>query len=188
MGRYNRYTRHRNSGMGLSIFIFIIVLAVATGYAGTKYVIFPYLLDSKSPNSNSEGLNADGSSGAGIDVTTSLPSIILDQQDIKDLSSKSAVETGSSAVIPQVASGATNLSMKGPFSVQFGSFATKEGADVLSKQLTQKGIYSYVYESRGTHKVLGLPYADKEMARKAAIIVSSAVADVFVVDMASLIQ
>ena len=180
MGRYNRY-RQRSSGMGISIFILVIVLAIATGYTGTKYVVFPFLLDSDSPESSSEVQNVDeATSGDGIDVITSLPSIILDQQDIKDINS--TVETGS----PAVNSG--DLSGKGPFSVQYGSFTSKDAGETLSKELTQKGIYSYVYESGGSYKVLGLPYADKEKAREAATVVSAVVSDVFVVDIATLIK
>lgn len=189
MSRYNRYSRYRNSGMGLSIFIFVIVLAIATGYAGTKYVVFPYLLNNPSENSTEEIQDAgEATSGSGIDVISSLPSIIIDQQDVKDLSTNSAIDTSRTTVNLETANTGDASYLKGPFSVQFGSFSTKEGAESLSYELTQKGIYSYVYESGGNHKVLGLPYADKEKAQEAARIVSAAVTDVFVVDLASLIK
>jgi len=189
--RYGRYYRNRSTGMGLSIFIFVIILAIATGYAGTKYIVFPYLLENNTSNSNTENAqNAEeNTSGAGVDVITSLPSIILDQQNIKDLPSKSDVET-----VSTTDSDAANITnninqgVQGPFSVQFGSFSTKSGAETLSSELTQKGIYSYIYETGDGHKVLGLPYSHKEKALEAVKIVSSAVPDVFVVDMSTLIK
>lgn len=192
MGRYNRYYRSRSRGMGFSIFIIVIILAVATGYAGTKFIVYPYLLDNNPKTEDSANpSDTDGTStGPGIDAISSMPSIIIDQQNIKDNNtSNPAVETGNSVVNPNTpVAGVTTPVEKGPFSVQFGSFATKEGAETLSNQLTEKGIYSYIYESGGSHKVLGLPYAEKVKAQEAAAIVSSAVADVFVVDIALLLQ
>ena len=45
-----------------------------------------------------------------------------------------------------------------------------------------------VYESNGSFKVLGLPYANEDKAKEAASVVSSVVADVFVVDLSGLIK
>jgi cell division protein FtsN len=174
MRRRYRYPR-RDARTGFSIFIVVIILAVAAGYAGTKYIIFPYLLDSSlSENSENQAGSDKTASNAAVDTITSPPSVIIDQQNLKN----DAANTGN----PDAVS-----STNGPFSVQFGSFSTKAGADTMSAELTGKGIYSYVYESGGSYKVLGLPYSTEEKAKQAASIVSSVVSDVFVVNLSNLI-
>ncbi|MBR0596376.1 SPOR domain-containing protein [Sinanaerobacter chloroacetimidivorans] len=183
MGRYNRYPRYRSNGMGFSVFILFIILAVAAGYVGTKYVIYPYFLDSSIPmedaNDNPQKVD-ETTTDSGVDVVASLPSIVIDQQDIKDTTTDTAVE-------PEGTPTSSQTMGKGPYSVQFGSFTTKAAAEALCAELSQKGIYAYSYESNGSHKVLGLPYSDKEKAKEAAAIVSATVTDVFVVDLSSLI-
>lgn len=169
-----RYPR-RDARTGFSVFIIVIILAVAAGYAGTKYIIFPYLLDS-TPSVDS-GINDGGNKTAtetAVDVITSPPSVIIDGQNLKNDSNGN----GNSNTV----SGAS-----GPFSVQFGSFSTKEGADAMSAELTGKGIYSYVFESGGSYKVLGLPYSTEEKAKQAASVVSAVVTDVFVVNLSNII-
>jgi septal ring-binding cell division protein DamX len=175
MRRRNRYPR-RDAGTGFAVFIIVIILAVAAGYAGTKYIIFPHLLGT-TPSEDS-GINNGGdktTTETAVDVITSPPSVIIDQQNLKN----DSTNNGNNSAV----SGAG-----GPFSVQFGSFSTKEGADAMSAELTGKGIYSYVYESGGSYKVLGLPYATEEKAKEAASIVSATVSDVFVVNLSNIIQ
>lgn len=174
MRRRNRYPR-RDVRTGFSVFIIIIILAVAAGYAGTKYIIVPYLLEpAASENSDDNDGNGKTATEAAVDVITSPPSVIIDGQNLKNDSTNSG---NSNAV----------SSAKGPFSVQFGSFSSVEGAEAMSAELTGKGIYSYVYESGGSYKVLGLPYSTEEKARQAASVVSAAVSDVFVVDLSDII-
>ena len=176
MRRRYRYPR-RNARTGFSVFIIVIILAVAAGYAGTKYIIFPYLLGSNPAESAGETNGGDQSpTDTAVDVIPSSPSIIIDQQNLKN---GTTGENGNSGA----ASGSN-----GPFSVQFGSFTAKDGAEALSAELSGKGIYSYVYESGGSYKVLGLPYSTEEKAREAASVVSAVVSDVFVVNLSNLIQ
>lgn len=181
MKRRNRYPR-RDSRTGFSIFIIVIILAIAAGYAGTKYIIFPYLLGNDKAAESGEQTGADvTATGSGVDVLPDTPSVIIDQQNLTNDAANNG-NTGTDSGNAGVAAGGA-----GPFCVQFGSFSAKEGADALSNELTGKGIYSYVYESGGNYKVLGLPYPNKDKAKEAAAIVSAAVSDVFVVDLSTLI-
>lgn len=168
----------RDARTGFSIFIIIIILAVAAGYAGTKYIIFPYLLGSDTAEESSLPGEDTTTTGSGVDVIPSSPSIIIDQRNLQNEAAEIKDNSGNSGAVS---------GEPGPFCVQFGSFSSKEGAGKLSDELAQKGIYSYVYESGGSYKVLGLPYTTKEKAREAADIVSAAVSDVFVVDLSNLI-
>ena len=174
MRRRNRYPR-RDARIGFSVFIIVIILAVAAGYAGTKYIIFPYLLGpAKSDNTVGGGGGGKTTTETAVDVITSPPSVIIDGQNLKN----GDADNGKSNAVS---------SASGPFSVQFGSFSTKEGADAMSAELTGKGIYSYVFESGGSYKVLGLPYSTEEKAKQAASVVSAVVSDVFVVNLSNII-
>jgi len=174
MNRRNRYPR-RDARTGFAVFIIVIILAVAAGYAGTKYIIYPYLIGNNQAENSEKGSSGDtGAADTAEDVITSPPSIIIDQQNLTD-------DTKNDGNTDAVSSA------KGPFSVQFGSFSSKEGADAFSTELAGKGIYSYVYESGGSYKVLGLPYSSEEKAREAASVVSAVVSDVFVVNLSNII-
>jgi hypothetical protein len=193
MRRHNRYPR-RNGGTGFSVFIFVIILAVAFGYAGTKYIIYPYLLGNDG-SKTSGGQNSTGNTvtNTAIDTVTSKSGIIIDQQNLKNdtqnnQSQSNGTPTGTNGnqATGTIAPASENL--KGPFSVQFGSFSTKTGADSLTNELSGKGIYSYAYESNGSYKVLGLPYSSEGKAKEAAAVASAVVPDVFVVNLSALIN
>jgi len=126
-------------------------------------------------NSDNQDNGDKTATDTAIDVITSPPSVIIDQQNLQN---ETTTVNGNSDVA---------ASAKGPFSVQYGSFSAKDGADALSVELSGKGIYSYVYESGGSYKVLGLPYSTEEKARGAASVVSAVVSDVFVVNLSKLI-
>jgi hypothetical protein len=175
MKRRNRYPG-RSTSTGFSAFIVVIILAVAVGYAGTKYIIYPHLLGTHTEEESGQYGADNASTGSAVDVISSAPSIIIDQQDVKE-GTPDIVNPG-----PPAAGG------NGPYCVQFGSFSAKAGAETMSAELSGHGIYSYVYESGGSYKVLGLPYSDEAKAREAADIVSAVVSDVFVVDLSKLIQ
>ena len=174
MKKYHRYPK-RDARAGFSVFIIVIILAVAAGYAGTKYIIYPYLLSNPAGSTGEQGEGATTATEGAVGVITSVPSIIIDQQNLKNDTSEDISGNNSTG------------SGHGPFSVQFGSFSSKAGADALSLELSGKGIYSYVYESGGNHKVLGLPYSTEEKAKQAASVVSAVVSDVFVVNLSEII-
>lgn len=179
MKRRNRYPR-RSISAGFGIFIVVIILAVAVGYAGTKYIIYPYLLgnhtEEEAGQNNGQTAGDNTAGGSPADDVPSAPSIIIDQQDMANVTP----EIGNSG---QLATGGA-----GPYCVQFGSFSAKTGAETMSAELSGHGIYSYVFESGGSYKVLGLPYTEEAKAREAADIVSAVVLDVFVVDLSKLMQ
>lgn len=175
MRRRNRYPG-RSTSTGFSVFIVVIILAVAVGYAGTKYIIYPYLLGNHTEEEAGQSGGDKTPTESAVDVIPSAPSIIIDQQDVKE----------EKPDIPNAGSLATGG--EGPYCVQFGSFSAKSGAETMSSELSGHGIYSYVFESGGSYKVLGLPYSDEAKAREAADIVSAVVSDVFVVDLSKLIQ
>ena len=168
--------------MSISVFIVIVILAVAAGYTGTKYVVYPFLLDSSAHADHlTESQNdAETASESGIDTIASMPSVILDQQNVQNIKEEEDTKTTSSD--------STAVAGSGPYCVQFGSFSAKEGAETLSKELSAKGIYSFVVEDGDSQKVLGLPYTTKEKASEAAAIVSAEVTDVFVVDLSTIMH
>lgn len=192
MERYHRNYRRGRSGMGGGIFLFIILVALAVGYVGTKFIVYPYFLGT-SPMEKTKEQTDEANQGT---ETTSPPGILLDQQDIKDIDgskegTEASPEKETTAVqeTGQTGSDASNIvTSKGPFTVQFGSFATKEGAEAFATELSNMGIYAYIFENDGSHKILGLPYAEKTKAQEAVAIVSAQVPDVFVVDMSTLIK
>lgn len=178
MRRTNRYHR-RGADAGFAGFIIVIILAIAVGYAGTKFILYPYLLGTgASEHEKKNGTDQTVLSDSAVSVIPDAPSVIIDQQDLKN---GTTTENGKVQTNPDASAS------DGPFSVQFGSFSEQTGAEDLSVQLSGKGIYSYVYKSSGSYKVLGLPYAAEEKAKQAALIVSAAVPDVFVVNLSDII-
>ena len=201
MRRRYRYPG-RNTGTGFTVFIIVIILAIVVGYAGTKYIVYPYLLGNGSV-SEEQGQNADGVGQS--PGTDTMPSVIIDQQNVQNPNSQNQTDQSNQSQqnnqtqqqndqssqqgTGAVGGGAQTISSSnGPFSVQFGSFSTRNGAEEMSAELTGKGIYSYVYESGGSFKVLGLPYSSEAKAKEAASVVSSVVSDVFVVNLSNIIQ
>lgn len=189
MRRRYRYPG-RSTGTGFTVFIIVIILAIAVGYAGTKYIVYPYLLGSGTVSEKESQGGEPTDPNAGVDTITSLPSVIIDQQNVQNQQNQqNQQQPNNQNTQPSAAGNAQTVeSTKGPYSVQFGSFSTKSGADEMSTALTGKGIYSYVYESNGSYKVLGLPYESEAKAKEAAAVVSAVVSDVFVVNLSSLIQ
>jgi hypothetical protein len=181
MKRRNRYPG-RNPGAGFGIFIIVIVLAVAAGYAGTKYIIYPHLLGSHAEAEDQAGDNAAGEQSVADVVLPGVPDIVVGQRSLEDETPDTVdPSTPMEPAAPVAERG-------GPYCVQFGSFSEKGGAEALSAELSGHGIYSYVLESGGGYKVLGLPYEDEAKAGEAAGIVSAVVSDAFVVNLSKLMK
>ena len=66
------------------------------------------------------------------------------------------------------------------FSLQFGSFSTKEAAVTRQAELSGRSIPTYLITSDNTYKVLGMAYLDKEQARAHAAAWKAQDLDVFV--------
>nr|HML36667.1 hypothetical protein [Bacillota bacterium] len=134
MKRRNRHPR-RDSRTGFSIFIIVIILAIAAGYAGTKYIIFPYLLgNDKAAESGKQSGVDETVTGSGVDVLPDTPSVIIDQQNLtNDAGDKGNTDANKENTDPNKGNTVVNNGVAaagaGPFCVQFGSFSTKEGAD-----------------------------------------------------------
>lgn len=151
--------RGRSRGPTFFYLILMIAVALAIGYAGAEYLIYPYLSGesffSKDPADSTESLENSTSTG-----------IIVDQQEIQDVGMSSA-ESGTSP----------SLSI---FSLQFGSFSTKEAAVTRQAELSGRSIPTYLITSDNTYKVLGMAYLDKEQARAHAAAWKAQDLDVFV--------
>ncbi|WP_027399313.1 SPOR domain-containing protein [Anaerovorax odorimutans] len=209
MRRNNRrYARgYRRNQTNFSILIIIIIFAVVTGYAGTKYIIYPYFLNGQKVESDNEVTKeSDNTTDSGINTITSLPSVIIDKQEVKDLdksnddsnekttddkatASKDSTEKDKESTETSNKENDTkdNTSSDGAYSLQFGNFESKEGASNRVKELTSQGINAYVFESGGSYRVLGNTYDSKDKAKEAANIVSNSAIDVFIIDMKTII-
>lgn len=151
--------RGRSRGPTFFYLILMIAVALAIGYAGAEYLIYPYLSGesffSKDPTDSTESLENSTSTG-----------IIVDQQEIQDVG-MSSVESGTSPALSV-------------FSLQFGSFSTKEAAVTRQAELSDRSIPTYLITSDNTYKVLGMAYLDKEQARAHAAAWKAQDLDVFV--------
>lgn len=221
MGRRGRGSRPGFWGSAL-ISGLIVILAVSVGYAGTKYVIYPFLLNggikvedggmrSKGGGSGSAGEAKDQSQSQSQPqaAKTTGSGVIMGEQKVTELtpgavtptglSTGAAIDvltsasadrlTGSNAKAPTAAGvPAPEKKLEGQFSetvysIQFGSFGTKEGAQTEKQTLLGLGISSYVWETGNAFKVMGMPYLQKDKAKEAAGVLKSALNDVYVASM-----
>ncbi len=193
-------------GGGLFLAVLVLVLAVATGYAGTRYIVYPYLLNGggSAEKGTADGQNAapggtepgSGSSGSG----SSGSGIVAGKQDISDLTpgavtggaTGAAGEEAAETSLKTVGAGesgqaaGTSASQNASqvsatlYNLQFGSFSTEAAAQEEQNALRIQGIASYVIRKDDAYKVLGMPYLSKDAAKNAAGILKASVSDVFV--------
>lgn len=229
MGRRGRGSRPGFFGSVL-ISGLVVILAVSVGYAGTKYVIYPFLLNggikAEDGGTRLEGGESGSSGEAKVQSQSQSQSqtakptgsgVIMGEQRVTELtpgavtptgvSTGTAVDvltsapaddptsasanrlTGSTAKASATASDpAPEKKPEGRFSetvysIQFGSFGTKEGAQTEKQTLLGLGISSYIWETGNAFKVIGMPYLQKNKAKAAAGVLKSALNDVYVASM-----
>ncbi|WP_130863808.1 SPOR domain-containing protein [Bacilliculturomica massiliensis] len=129
--RRHRYGQRRNGGSGSLLLIGILILAVAAGYAGTKYVIAPYILEGRlwtAAGDPAGDVPENGSATAGSGVVSG-------QQDIKDakeMTTDAAVApggvTGGAAQPPAAAPQAAQPPAAAPQATSGGAAQTQSGA------------------------------------------------------------
>jgi cell division protein FtsN len=155
-----RYTnRNRSLGQGFLIFVIVAVLAVGAGFGLTEYVIKPFFLGEETETPE-EGLPQEGFSGS---------SIIVDQQDVKDVTPEEEETSGpvtESPSPPQQQTATDSASVaKLLYCVQYGSFSDLAGAEAMAASLTASDIDVMVMQKDGAYKVIGTPYITKEEAK-----------------------
>lgn len=188
----------RNSfGGGLFLAVLVLVLAVATGYAGTRYIVAPYLLNSGNAGEKGAGLGQSSTAGGVAQASNGSGSgIVAGKQDITELT-PGAVTGGAAgvkeekpaqtsangtAVEDAETTAAKNTSQVSAtlYSLQFGSFSTEAAAVEEQKTLQAQGISSYIVQKDNAFKVLGMPYLNKDTAKSAAGVLKPTINDVFV--------
>lgn len=151
--------RGRSRGPTFFYLILMIAAALAIGYAGAEYLIYPYL-------SGESFFSKDSADSPGSLENSTSTGIIVDEQKIQDVG-MSSVESGTSTGLPV-------------FSLQFGSFSTIEAAVMRQGELSSMSVPTYLITSDNTYKVLGMAYLDKEQARTNAAAWKAQNLDVFV--------
>lgn len=179
MGRRSRGPRPGFFG-SLLISGLIVILAVAVGYAGTKYVIYPFLLNGESNASDGVSGSDGGKTAAGRAEASkegtpkpqagnlSGAGVITGEQHVTELTAGAVVPTSDGQISETL------------YSIQFGSFSTKEGAETEKQTLLKQGVSSYVWENGSAFKVMGMPYLQKDRAKEAAGALKAALNDVYV--------
>ena len=160
---------NKKQWMYFNFIIGIMCLAVITGYAATKYVIYPFFI-----NMNQENVVEQEITDSGNTDTTN--KILEDGLNVITQPAISKVNTEpDKAVVPNIPQ-----DLKG-YSVQFGSFTTKASAEELEKELKTYGIVSQILEKDGMFKVVGQLFDTKEAAKEAMVSIDRNIySDVFV--------
>ncbi len=178
MGRNSRFRRsRRGTGSGvLSLFI-ALILAVAVGYTGTKYLVYPLLLQGKSLDNVQETVKP-------VEITEPIDTIKTEGTGNVEATSEVAIVPNPTTGLPQeVISDGQNIQEKvSGYALQYGIFSDKATATERVKELSQKGINVYVFETNTEFKVMGNAYQSKEKAANASDILQKGGVDVEVVD------
>ncbi|GAB1475426.1 hypothetical protein MASR2M70_02580 [Bacillota bacterium] len=155
MSKRGRFKGGHSPGRFVLNFIIVAVLAVVTGYGLTNYIIKPLFLGEGNDDSKGESILPEQFDGS---------SIIIDRQEINTDSEEtlSAPITGAEVEKPAV-SGASGVL----YSIQYGSFSDRIGAEAMLTTLASSDIYTIVVEKAGAFKLIGAPFISKDEAAQA---------------------
>lgn len=165
--------RARGAGMGISAFLFAIILAVSIGYVGTKYIIYPLILQEKTPIVGTVEKEKPEEKVIEEETTKEEPKIeeVKSQEGQKEETEKLVTENKNTEQ-KQVIEDKQEVKVLSVYALQFGVFSDKTSANNKVAELKEKGVNSSVYEGVDEYKVFGNSYASKEKAMTAVDILS----------------
>lgn len=166
--------------VNLSVVIVIILVSVLAGYIATKYIIYPVILgiepetlddNIKLPfgidsidKDNGNMLSENNAANKQVDNTDNINSVDnVDNADNYNEQQSELVANSYENIYENQAKEKLQQELK-DFCIQYGSFSTHEGAEVLQQQLKETGIQADIIEKDGTFKVISQLFATKEEA------------------------
>lgn len=162
--------RYRRSGSsflpGIITFLLVTALAVGAGYLCTKYIIYPYILGEEMPfgKVDKEQTPKDGVEDQSKEQEPKsdgeTPAVIEDGQDITDADAEGKTTETTAPTPSEGHTDAVSL-----YTIQYGSFATEEGAKEAASSLLSAGVGTIILGKDGRYKVVEEPYANEERAR-----------------------
>ncbi|MBQ9972937.1 MAG: SPOR domain-containing protein [Firmicutes bacterium] len=158
-GRRNPVKRENSKiiGVNLTAIIAIIGIAVLLGFLSTKFFIYPLILGQEASFNTDFGNNFAGAlQNLKNDEDTGVSDSAIDNV---------AVDTGNPVINPDEQDSAveTDISYEG-YSIQYGSFSTKEAAEDLVSELKSVGLTARIIENDGGYKVIGQIFDTMEEA------------------------
>ncbi|QXM05740.1 SPOR domain-containing protein [Crassaminicella indica] len=134
------------------IIIFLFSLSILIGYLGTKYVILPMI------SSNEIGIEKNNKNKG-------IKKVVKMQEEISEASKEESEKNNKTKKIDKATNeGYTNtFEIEGIdiYSVQVGSFKTKQNALSLVKELNSKDIGAYIWDNDG-YKVITMSMLDRK--------------------------
>lgn len=146
----------------------MLIIAVGAAYLGTKYILYPYILDKK-------GTTAEKTSNEDQNADTSPNTIPENKSPDKDTNTDTT-NTNEGSQKP-VGENLMNL-----YYPQLGNFTQKENASSLIKQLKTGGIFACILESQGRYKVVTMPYTEKQQAEEDIVKMANYSTEIFVMN------
>lgn len=171
MSNRSRLRRVPSQGRFVLTFIIVAALAVVTGYGFTNYIIKPLFFGADEANKGEVAGTDEGSISQEFEGS----SIIIDQQEIhtEDGNTSTPMSDEQDAKEPEPGTVTSNML----YSIQFGSFSDRTGAEVMSSTLALSDISTTIVEKAGSYKLIGAPFISKDEAVKALEEVKKIVGD-----------
>lgn len=169
MSKRSRLRCVPSQGRFVLTFIIVAVLAVVSGYGFTNYIIKPLFFGADEAGKD----EVAGAGEEGFSQEFEGSSIIIDQQEIQ------TEDENTSAPLPDVQDSeqAGTVTSNMLYSIQFGSFSDRTGAEVMSSTLALSDISTTIVEKAGSYKLIGAPFISKDEAVKALEEVKKIVGD-----------